>query len=363
MYKSIQACRALAALLVVLHHLGFAMASGKYFGAARFKVPFIFGDSGVEFFFVLSGFIITWAHFNEFGRPEYLLTYLRKRAVRIYPTYWIVFGVVYLLAQLSPALRSTVPHDYATLLKSFALLPQDPSVAGGNGSPVLIVAWSLQYEICFYALIAIFIVSRSIGILASIPLLINLGACSFSACSFPRSFFSNNLILLFGLGALIACCSKRGLGFKRPTFVAAIAATAFMSFGAFEAIFGTEILPLDRRLVYGLISGVAIFALVQAESSGQFRMRNRWIPLLGDSSYSLYLIHYPLISALCKLMIFIGLAGTAGAVVAYPVILGACILAAVAFHLLVEKPILHALSNRGFTATLSHVKKLQPKGA
>jgi exopolysaccharide production protein ExoZ len=325
MYKSIQGCRALAALLVVLHHLGFAMASDKYFGAAIFKVPFIFGDSGVEFFFVLSGFIVTWAHFDDFGKQAGLLRYLRKRAVRIYPPYWIIFAMVYLLALVSPALRSTVPHDYPTLLKSLALLPQDPLVVGGNGSPVLIVAWSLQYEICFYALMAVFIVSRSLGVLVSIPLLINWGACHLGACSFPRSFFSNNLILLFGLGVLIAYFSKNSLRIKRPVLVATIAAAAFMSFGVFEVVFGTETLPFDRRLVYGFLSGVAIFALVQAESGRQLRISNRWMPLLGDSSYSLYLIHYPLISALCKLMVLLGLAGTAGAIVAYPVILGACI--------------------------------------
>jgi exopolysaccharide production protein ExoZ len=349
MYKSIQGCRALAALLVVFHHLGFAMASDKYFGAAIFKVPFIFGDSGVEFFFVLSGFIITWAHFDEFGRPAGLLRYLRKRTVRIYPPYWMIFAAVYLLAQLSPALRSTVPHDYPTLLKSLALLPQDPLVVGGNGSPVLIVAWSLQYEICFYALMAVFMVSRSLGALITISLLINLGACHFDACSFPRRFFSNNLILLFGLGVLIACWGKSPVRIKRPVVAAIVAATAFVSFGVFEVVFGTETQPLDRRLIYGFLSAVAIFALVQAENSGQLRITNRWMPLLGDSSYALYLIHYPLISALCKLMVLLGLAGTAGAIVAYPVILCACISASVAVHLLVESPMLRAISRPMFT--------------
>jgi exopolysaccharide production protein ExoZ len=184
--------------------------------------------------------------------------------------------------------------------------------------------------------------------------LINFGACHLGACSFPRSFFSNNLILLFGLGVLIAYCSKSGVRIKRPVAVAIIAATAFMSFGVFEVVFGTETQPLDRRLVYGLLSGAAIFALVQAENGGQLQIRNRWMPLLGDSSYALYLIHYPLISALCKLLIFIGLAGTAGAIVAYPVILCACVSASLGFHLLVESPTIRALSSRRFTAAPVH---------
>lgn len=354
MYKSIQGCRSLAALLVVLHHLGGALASSKYFGAPLFAVPFVAGDAGVEFFFVLSGFIITWAHFNDLGRPTLVLKYLRKRMVRIYPTYWIIFAIVYLLAQASPTLRSTVPHDYTTLFKSLALVPQDPSVSGGTGAPVLIVAWSLQYEICFYALMAIFIVSRPLGILVSVALLVNLGMCQAVTCSFPRTFFSNNLILLFGLGALIAYFSRRSIRIKRPMIVALCAATAFLLYGVFEAVVGKGALPVDRRLVYGLISGALIFALVHAEAGGQLRINNGWMSLLGDSSYSLYLIHYPLISALCKLMIFIGLAGSLGAAAAYPVILCACILTSVGFYLLMEKPILRALSPRAATIRLVH---------
>ena len=352
-YKSIQGCRAVAALLVVLYHLGLAIASAKYFGARLFALPFSFGDSGVEFFFVLSGFIITWTHFKDFGKPANVLRYLRKRAVRIYPTYWIVFSVVYLVAQALPTFRSTVPHEYITILKSLALVPQDPSLGGGTGAPVLIVAWSLQYEICFYALTAIFILSRSLGILASIPLLFNFVSCQIGACSFPRVFFSNPLVLLFGFGVLIAYCSKSSIRLMRPTIVATIAATAFITFGLLEAVLGTQTLPVDRRLVYGFLSGVIIFALVRSEDAGHLRLKNRWMSLLGDSSYSLYLIHFPLISVMCKLMIFIGLTGSVGAFCAYPVILCACIAASLAFHLLVEKRILSAFSNRRSKPTLA----------
>jgi exopolysaccharide production protein ExoZ len=344
MFKSIQACRGLAALLVVLHHLGDAMASGKYFGATSFAVPFVAGDAGVEFFFVLSGFIITWVHFDDFGKPANVLRYLRRRAVRIYPAYWIVFSIVYLFAQASPSLRSAMPHDYPTILKSLGLMPQDSFTVGAGSAPVIVVAWTLQYEVCFYLLIALFIVSRLVGVLVCISLLANAGACQVRQCSFPRSFLAENLILLFGLGALIACCRKRSMHIKGPVAVATLSGLAFLSYGAFEAVTGTGALPIDRRLIYGVLSGVVIFALVQSENDGHLRINSRWVSFLGESSYSLYLIHYPLISALCKFMIYVGLAGRPGAIVAYPFILGACICASVGFHLRVERPILRALS-------------------
>src|SRR5882762_1925446 len=150
MYKSIQACRGLAALQVVLFHLGGILAAPKYFGLPGFGRAFIFGDSGVEFFFVLSGFIITWVHRRDFGKPAALPAYISKRLIRIYPTYWTIFLSVFLLAWTSPALRSGLPATPGLLLRSLLLVPQDPTVAGGTGAPVLIVAWTLQYEMIFY---------------------------------------------------------------------------------------------------------------------------------------------------------------------------------------------------------------------
>jgi peptidoglycan/LPS O-acetylase OafA/YrhL len=225
------------------------------------------------------------------------------------------------------------------------LIPQDASVTGGTGAQVLIVAWSLQYEICFYILFAMFIANRFLGICVTIALLINMAACIHGECSFPRGFLSSNLMLLFGLGALVAYASKSSTRLARPAILAIVAASAFLSFGLLETVLGQEAVPVDRRLVYGFFSAILILALVRSEDSARLRITNRWVPLLGDASYALYLIHFPLISVLCKLMMLMGLAGVAGAAIAYPLILSACVLAALAFHIVVEKPMLRALSD------------------
>lgn len=345
MYKSIQCLRALAALLVVLFHLGIALASAQYFGVARLENVFQFGDSGVPFFFLLSGFIITSVHARDFGRPDRLISYLRKRAVRIYPTYFIIFGVAYASLLMFPPTRAAAPHDVTILIKSLALIPQDKAMVGGTGAPVLIVAWSLQYEICFYALVALLILNRVIG-LALVPLLaVNFIYCHANICTFPQSFFANNLFLLFGLGVLIAYLARSRLRLPQPLLVASIAAAVFLSYALLETLLGREWLGFDRRLVYGGLSGVLLFALVQAEDAGQLTTRNRYLPLLGDASYALYLIHYPLISALCKLLRALGLSGVGGAAIAFFVILLACVLVAVSFHILVERPLLRSLTS------------------
>lgn len=66
--------------------------------------------------------------------------------------------------------------------------------------------------------------------------------------------------------------------------------------------------------------------------------------MLGDASYALYLIHYPLISIVCKAAIALGLSGLLGATITYVVALVLCIGSAVVFHLWVEKPLLRYLS-------------------
>jgi peptidoglycan/LPS O-acetylase OafA/YrhL len=345
-YTSIQGCRAIAALLVVFFHLGAALSSPKYFGATGFERPFVFGDSGVAFFFVLSGFIITWAHFHDIGVAHNFSRYVRKRITRIYPSYWIVFFVLFVSAQISSNLRSTLPHDWPTLIKSLALVPQDKHTVGGTGAPVVVVAWSLQYEVCFYALFAAFILRPSLGFLISAVLLINYGVCRVDVCRFPQSFFADNWILLFGFGALIAVLSKRSIRIPHPMALAISAACAFICYGAFEAICGTGVAPLDRRLVYGALSGILLMSLVQAENSGRFRADSRLVALLGDSSYALYLMHFALISLFCKLLVLAGLHGVSGAFVAFPIILATCVGTAISFHLFVEKPVLDLWSGK-----------------
>jgi exopolysaccharide production protein ExoZ len=71
-YKSLQYGRAIAALLVVLHHLSGIFASEKYFKYQFFEQFFYYaGELGVVFFFSLSGFIIARSHGGELFRPRF----------------------------------------------------------------------------------------------------------------------------------------------------------------------------------------------------------------------------------------------------------------------------------------------------
>jgi exopolysaccharide production protein ExoZ len=128
-----------------------------------------FGSAGVEFFFVLSCFIISYAHRADIGRPAALPSFVWRRAIRIYPAYWMVFLGVAALVFSVPAFKEGLPQGGIVWIKSLLLVPQDPIVVGGTGAPLIIVAWSLRYELVFYVAFGLFIISLLVGLAVSGP--------------------------------------------------------------------------------------------------------------------------------------------------------------------------------------------------
>lgn len=342
MYKSLQGCRAIAALLVVLFHLGSAMALEKYFGIGALAIPFKFGSAGVEFFFVLSGFIIFTAHRNDISQPRKLTSYIGKRLIRIYPTYWIVFLTVFFLAIASSALRNNVPHDVLLVVKSLLLIPQE------SGAPVISVAWTLQYEMCFYLFFAFLILNRWAAIAIGLVFLYFYASyADVSNVAFPLSFLFQDYIFLFVMGMIVAfACSSKRMIVERPAFYAAVGILLF-SCVAVDTVMDSNLLAEWRTLLYGLASSLIIFGLVRAEDKGQTYLGQSWMQLLGDSSYVLYLIHFSVIGILCRFSMLIHLdkLGFAGAMIAYFVIFCACIVGSVVFHLQIERPVVAYLRN------------------
>jgi peptidoglycan/LPS O-acetylase OafA/YrhL len=343
MYYSIQFCRAIAALLVVLFHSG-NLAKEKYFGVFAEPVGGLFyfgGEAGVAFFFVLSGFIIHQVHAKEFNRPDKLLLYLRKRAIRVYPTYILLFMLVYTLASLMPTLKDGLPTDVGVLIKSLFLIPQDSKSVGGSGAPVIVVAWSLQYEMFFYVVFATAFIRRWLFYTVG---LILLAACLLQPLlgtySFPLSFVSNHLITLFGLGVLTSIVVNSQLQIRYLQVLIISAGITFLIIGCWVTEGTPNYIKVITDIGFGLTSAILIFALARYET--QYKL-NSWIKkasILGDSSYALYLIHFPLISVLSKLCVVILPINTIGAYVAYFILVSGCVFVAVCFHVFLESPML-----------------------
>ncbi|MGQ0699766.1 MAG: acyltransferase family protein [Panacagrimonas sp.] len=348
MYKSLHAARALAALPVLLFHLNGTMGLEKYFGIQVFPIPYSFSYQSVVFFFVLSGFIIHAAHKRDISQPHRLGSYFRKRLARVFPTYWIILVSIFLICLALPAWRDNVPHDAYTLLKTLALVPQDKEVVGGTGAPILAVAWTLQFEMVFYVFFAIMILNKWLASLVGLALLsLCLTFTEGSTRPFPWSFLSQDYILLFGMGMAVSaiCASRKPITDKPWLFI--LAGTLPLALICFRDWIDMRLLAGWETIWGGLACSVLVFGLVQAEDRGLRVFDGKWLQLLGDSTYALYLIHFPLLSFLCKLLVVFGAArfGVAGTVISFVAIFFGCIVASILFHIWIERPLVAYFRN------------------
>ena len=184
MLNSLQACRAVAAILVVLFHTSNGIFDVQhYFGPKPFGLIFDFGFAGVDFFFVLSGFIMMHVHARNLGQPQAIGPYLWKRFSRIYPFYWIVLAAIVPVYFLMPHLGTRHESEPDVLLCSFLLFPHPQNYQ------VLGVAWSLVFEVFFYLLFGLCILHKRLGIAAFL---------AWTACLLVYPWFEGNqTIFLF----------------------------------------------------------------------------------------------------------------------------------------------------------------------
>jgi len=150
----IQILRGLAAIMVIMYHSNYW--NELYLKWLPFNGLFNYGWLGVDFFFVLSGFIITYIHLPDLKSGKNILAFLKKRLLRIFPIYWVAASavLVYIIfirhgAPLSDGPKITMSfNSLAYVAKSYLLIPQKVSFFLG-------VAWTLGYEILFYLIFAL----------------------------------------------------------------------------------------------------------------------------------------------------------------------------------------------------------------
>jgi peptidoglycan/LPS O-acetylase OafA/YrhL len=133
--------RAVAALSVVYFHTT---------SEAGLNLPVNVGAHGVDIFFVISGFIVTYVSVRSPDR------FFARRVIRVVPFYWTATVALFSLAAFAPhLLRSTQP-DLEQLVCSLFFVPRETSYAGVV--PTLVLGWSLNYEMYFYLMFAVALV-------------------------------------------------------------------------------------------------------------------------------------------------------------------------------------------------------------
>jgi len=327
-YLSIQGLRGVAAMLVVMHH--YNQVFGTLSEHGRAERPWlltlghldILGGIGVSLFFVISGFVIANQALKD--PPDSLQVYLAKRVSRIVPFYWVVtLAFVWAAGQ---------PFDAQTV-KSLLFIAHSP-----DSNPVVAPGWTLEFEIRFYlmfgALVMSGFVSRGIGML----LLAGILACTVIAgqATGSAAFYTigDPVILEFVAGMAVAHLVRLPQ-MLRFGWLCVILGFGFAYLSMAHAGSWTTM-----RTLWGLTSFSLVLGLVSLESVGRALMRQRPFQVLGDASYSIYLVHMPLLLAVLAPPIWrYDLARMLEPHIGLMVLMTIAALVGIACYYLIEKPV------------------------
>ncbi len=349
-YRSLQDCRAVAALMVVAFHASANLVKDKYLGELAqplYAALWFGGDAGVAFFFVLSGFIVHHVHQRDLGQPARWSGYAIKRVVRVYPAFVLTYLAMTALVLAVPAWRDGLPSGFGVWLRGLALWPQDPRVVGGTGAPLVVVAWSLHYELLFYVLMGLGILNKGLMRVACV----GLAACVATQFWWPQEafwlrFLGGHHLMLFALGVGASVVLSRCVQLQRPLAWAGAAALAFALTAWQASVHRLTFTRMPFDLSYGLSSAVLIVALAHRD----VRRHHQGLPaagllpaLWGDASYATYLIHFPIVAALSKLFTPLNNGTLAVATCSLIAMVAVCVAAGNQFHVRLEKPMMRGL--------------------
>ncbi len=273
-FRTIEIARGLAAFSVVLAHIPLG--------------GILPGGPGVEFFFVLSGFIMGHLHLADLSDGRKIPSFLWKRICRIYPLYWLaLLSVLYIFGS----------HPDVTWLRILEWTALAPTLRNNS---ILLSAWTLQHEILFYLMLAVGMIPR-IGrpifwswIAATVLLLFYTPPYIAALQAQPGFFFLfNQFNCEFAIGFVAGGFAGRVLRLPVGVWLALMAGAVGglvwrWSVDAWGYVYG----PPFARLIYGACFATIILGLVKIETVGLWRP-GRWAQVVGGISYPLYLCNMP----------------------------------------------------------------------
>jgi exopolysaccharide production protein ExoZ len=284
-FRFIQLLRGLAALMVVAHHATIMLADRNHLPIANW----INGSSGVDIFFIISGFVMTVSSAPLLGARHPGRTFLARRLERVVPMYWLVTTVKVALLALIPALGLNALGSPGQILCSYLFIPAlNPEHLF---EPVVVVGWTLNFEMAFYLLFALALALRRppLWILAAPLLWFGLWTM-FRPAIGPvwLQFFQNSLVLEFLFGVLLALALRWIRHIPWPVGLLLLAAGIVPLFTWLPR--NPLTFMLERGLVWGLPALTVVLGAVVLEPRWGARSP-RWALELGNASYSIYLVH------------------------------------------------------------------------
>jgi exopolysaccharide production protein ExoZ len=287
-FNTIQLLRGLAAILVVFYHLtlGYEKRGQELIAGGLFQ----HGFAGVDLFFVISGFVIMHTSHRYFSKPDYLGTFISKRAIRIFPVYWVtlafIVGGILLIEFVTKTPIVYLPTSWSLILSSLLLLPYHPNING--------VTWSLSFELYYYSLFSLLIVSRKLW-----PIVLTVLALSGMAIVNPALFTNSHNLLAF-------LFSPYNLEFAAGVLAWWIVQRYKLSSTICFLLLGIAVVwllvndgPLVsdaamRAVLYGISSFLILLSFTGLELDGWFKpsLINRQLMKVGDASFLIYMTHF-----------------------------------------------------------------------
>ena len=276
MIYSVQYMRAIAALLVVIHH---AASKGSQYSSAAFEW-FTIGEAGVDLFFIISGYIM--CHTVDSKNINFI-SFLTARVKRIIPLYWVLTTMALLIYILFPD-KINSGGGGTNIIHSYTLFPVKENYLINNG-------WTLSYEFFFYLLFA-FALSLTSKFKFFLPVILIITLVSIGNFNLSNttifSFITNPLLLEFSFGILIYYLFKNyhlntiiGLGLTTISIILFLLVNIFTP-------------DYSRVIIYGIPAMLFFTGMVALEPLFKKASENKialLFEMIGNSSYSLYLSH------------------------------------------------------------------------
>ena len=304
--------RGVAVLAVMLHHLSFYIPAHHWPGMLTRTLLYA-GWSGVDLFFVLSGFLITGILLDEKGAPNYFKAFYARRMLRIFPLYYAVLTAIFLFAALRPGQwpngELPIAHDrvfYFFYLNNWWPLLKDTWHANIVGH-----FWSLAVEEQFYLLWPACVWLLPVKRVLPVAIMC-IAAALFLRCFLYLHFgpirdIVENLFTRMDSLFVGVCMAtllrlpdmlRRTKAYIWGMALACAVAIAFINLAAHGFTYSQWYPIVALTLFAGAFGGLVLHAFLSTDDASIFQIIFRSKPLttVGRYSYGMYVYHVPLMA-------------------------------------------------------------------
>ena len=308
-YELLDGLRGIAALLVIWYHIfeGYAFAGGTTIDT------FNHGYLAVDFFFILSGFVIGYAYDDRWGKNFTMKDFIKRRLIRLHPM--VIMGAV--VGAITFYIQGSVQWDgthigismvMLSLLCTIFFIPAMPGVGyevRGNGEmfPLNGPCWSLFFEYIGNILYALFIRRLSNKALTIVVVLLGVALASFAIFNVSGygnigvgwtldgvNFIGGLLRMLFPMGMLLSRNFKP-MKLRGAFWICTLVMIALFAVPYLE---GTESICTNGIYeAFCIIIAFPILLWIGASGTTTDKKSTQICKFLGDISYPIYVIHYP----------------------------------------------------------------------